>query len=186
MLRDEGSARSLVPRTDGQFRIRQRYPNPGGHVAMLVRSRPSSDILGSSFLAQGRPSRMPFDLESQPVSGSRCKPCHRTGGRACSAPNLWRPLTTALYAAVQPTSLLGFSERPQQRLDCGKTSLQQLLAEGCTPLGQVKRNGPLVAALTTLDQAIRNKPIHEADRPRDGTGRGCAAVGRWMGRSRIQ
>lgn len=62
----------------------------------------------------------------------------------------------------------GLSQRHQQRLDCGKTPIQQLLADVRTLLGEVERDGPLVAAITTLNQIVGDKSIHEADRSRMG------------------
>lgn len=46
--------------------------------------------------------------------------------------------------------------------------MQQLLAEGCPPLGEIKCDGPLIAPFTTLNQIVGNKSIDQPDRSRMG------------------
>lgn len=64
--------------------------------------------------------------------------------------------------------LLVASQRSQKWPDGGKTAFQKFLANGVSPLAEVKRIRSFIASFATLNKAIGDKPINEAHCPRVG------------------
>lgn len=64
--------------------------------------------------------------------------------------------------------LLGFIEWSQKRTNGGKAAAEELFSEVGTLRCEMKCDGALVAARTTLNQTVDNKPIYEADASRMG------------------
>lgn len=64
--------------------------------------------------------------------------------------------------------LLGAGQRRQERPDGGKAFLEEFLAKRHAPLAGVERDCPFILSFATLNEAVCDKPINEADCSRMG------------------